>query len=137
MQVLGERAERNDLFKSLACAPAGIAFGQMEDGYVDNVEKEIQRIIAKKVKKDSVNVAGEGIWGSSLPKIHQVLELAVYSEAVYGLLDSGSVSNVMPDELANKLRLEPSPKERRIIVADGSSGSCGGSISRIIFSLVL
>ena len=122
MQVLGDRVERYDFLKSLACAPAGITFGQIANGDVDNVKKELQKIIAKKVKRTSVNVAGEGDRGPSPPNRHQVVELAVYSEAVYGLLDSGAIPNVMSDKLANKLRLELSPTERRIIVADGTSG---------------
>ena len=37
----------------------------------------------------------------------------------------------MSDELASKLRLELPPTERRMIVADGTSGICAGSISGI------
>ena len=131
MQVLGERVERNDFLKSLACAPAGITFGQIANGDVDSVKKELQMIIAQKVKRTSVNVAGEGDRSPSLTNRHQVVELEVYSEAVYGLLDSGAVPNVMSDKVANKLRLELSPTERRIIVADRTSGGCAGSISGI------
>ena len=59
MQMLGERLERYYFFKSLACASAGITFGQIANGDVDNVKKELQKIIANKVKRTSVNVAGE------------------------------------------------------------------------------
>ena len=61
----------------------------------------------------------------------QIVELAVCSEAVYGLLDSGTIPNFISDKLANKLRLELSPIESRIIVVDGISGSWAGSISVI------
>ena len=84
MQVLGERVERYDFLKSLACAPAGITFGQIANGDVDNVKKELQKIIAKKVKRTSVNIAGEDNWRPSPPNRHQVVDLAVYSEAAYG-----------------------------------------------------
>ena len=57
--------------------------------------------------------------------------MAVYSEAVYSLLDSGAIPNVMSYKLVRKLRLELSRTERRIIVAVGTSGSCAGSISGI------
>ena len=130
-QVLGERIERYDFLKSHACAPAGIAFGQIPNEDVDNVKKELQKIIAKKVKRISVNIAGEDDRGPSPPNRHQVVELAVYSEAVYGLLDSGAIPNVMSDKLGRKLRLELSPTERRTIVADGTSRSCAESISGI------
>ena len=42
----------------------------------------------------------------------------------------------MSDRLSNKLRLELSSTERRIIVADGNSGSCAGSILGIAVSFV-
>ena len=95
------------------------------------MKKTLQRIIAKKVKRTSVNVAGEGDQGPSPPNRHQVVELAVFSEAVYRLLDSGAISNVMSEKLVEKLRLELSPTERLVIVADGTSGICAGSISGI------
>ena len=131
IQILGERVERYNFLKSLACAPAGITFGQIANEGVDNVKKELQRIFAKKVKRTSVNATGEGNRHPSKPNHHQVVKLAVFSEAVYGLLDSGAIPNVMSDKLTKKLRLEISPTERSIIVADGNSGSCSGSISGI------
>ena len=131
MQVLSERVERYDFLKSLACALAGITSGQIANGDVDNLKKELQIIIAKKAKRTFMNVAGEGERGNSPPNRHQVVELAVYSEAVYGFLNSWTISNVVLDKLANKLRLELFPTERRIIVAGGTSGSCAGSISGI------
>ena len=131
MQVLGGRVERYGFLESLACAPAGIIFGQIANGDVDNVKKGLQNIMEKRVKRTSLNIAVEGDHGPSTPNSHQVVELVVYSEAVYGLLDSGAIPNVMSDKLANKLRLYLSRTERRIIVADGTSGSCAGSISGI------
>ena len=47
------------------------------------------------------------------------------------MLESGAILNVMPNKLADKLKLELSPTKRRIIVADGISESCAGSISWI------
>ena len=98
MQVLGEIVERCYFLKSLARAPAEITFGQIANGDVDNVKKELLKIIAKKVKRTSLNVAGEGDRGPSPPDLHQVVELAVYSEAVCGSLDSGAIPNVMSDK---------------------------------------
>ena len=60
-----------------------------------------------------------------------VMLIRFHSSFVYGLLDSGAIPNVMSDKLANKLRLELSPMERHIIVTDGTSGSCAGSISGV------
>ena len=51
MQVLGERVERFDFLKSLACASAGITFEQIANGDVDNVKKVLRKIIAKKVQR--------------------------------------------------------------------------------------
>ena len=59
------------------------------------------------------------------------MELAVYSEAVYGFLDSAAVPNVIPDKLANKLRLEISLTESHAIFAHGNSESLVGSVSGI------
>ena len=131
MQVLGERVERYDFGKSLASTAAGITFGQTANGDVDYVKKELQKIIPKKAKRTSMNIAGEGERGTSPQNSHQVVELAVYSEAVYGLLDSGAIPNVMSDMLSSRLRLEFSPTERRVIVADGTSGSYAGSTSGV------
>ena len=78
-----------------------------------------------------MNVAGKGNRGLSHPSHQQLVELAINSEAGYGLFDSGDVPNVMLEKLANKLRLVLSPKERRIIFADGTSRSCARSISGI------
>ena len=131
MHVQVERLERYNSLQSLACAPVGIAFGQKANGDVDNVMSDLQKIITNKVKRTSVNVPGEGNRSPAIPNRHQVLELAVYSEAACILLDSGAIPNVMSDKLAKNLRRERFPTERRIIVADGTSGSCAGSISGI------
>ena len=37
------------------------------------------------------------------PNRHEVVQLTVYSEPVFGLLDSEAIPNVMSDRLANKL----------------------------------
>ena len=65
IQVLGERVERYDLLISFACAPAGITVGQIASGDVDNVKKDLQASIAKKVKITSTIVAGEDDPGTS------------------------------------------------------------------------
>ena len=48
IQVLGQIFDRYDFLKILACAPAGITFGRIANGDVDNVKKELQKIIAKR-----------------------------------------------------------------------------------------
>ena len=48
-------------------------FGQIANGDVDNVKKEPQKIIAKNVKRTSVNVAGEDDRSLSTPNRHQVV----------------------------------------------------------------
>ena len=60
-----------------------------------------------------------------------MLELAVYSEEVYGLLDFDVIPNFMSDKLADNFTWDFSRTERRIIVAYGTSGNCAGSISGI------
>ena len=82
MRILGERVERYDLFNSLVCTPAGITPGQIVNGDVDCVKKELHKIFANNTKRTSMNVAGEGDRGASYPKRRQIVELATYSEAV-------------------------------------------------------
>lgn len=99
--MLGERFESSDFFRSLVLAPAGISFGQTVNGDVDGVQKELRKIIAKKVNKTSVNVAVEGNRDTSPRNCHQVLESALYSETLYGLFDCGAIPNVISRNLAN------------------------------------
>ena len=139
MQMLVERVDRYDFRKSLARAPARNTFGQIANKDIDDAKKELQKLIAKKTKKTSMNVAGEGDRGPSPSNRHQVVESAVYSEAFYGLLESAAIRSATSDKLARKLRLELSSTERRIIVAYGSSGSCTGSIPgiQVIFGSIV
>ena len=51
IQALDVRAERYDFLNSLVRAPAGITFGQIANGDVDKVRKELQKIMAKKVTR--------------------------------------------------------------------------------------
>ena len=51
MQAFRERVERFDFLKSFAWAPAGYAFKQIENWDVDDAKKELQKIIAIKVKR--------------------------------------------------------------------------------------
>ena len=95
-------------------------FGEIANGDVDNVKRDLQKIIDKKVKRTSVDVSGESGRSPSPPKRHQVVEVVVYSEAVCDLLDSGAIPNLMSCKLAKNLRRELSPADRRIIVADGT-----------------
>ena len=134
IQALGERAERYDFLNSLARAPAGITFGQFANGDVDKVRKELQKIIAKKVTRSVVNVTSEDGQRQVPPNLHQFVRLSVYSEPVYGLLDSGAIANVMSDTLADKLRWNLAPTKRRIVVADGSIGDCAGILEEILVS---
>ncbi len=69
------------------------------------------------------------------PNPHQVVKLAVYSEPVFGLLDSGAIPNVMSDTLAEKLRLQLSSTKRRIVLADGSTGDCAEILQEIPVSI--
>ena len=83
------------------------------------------------MRRTSLNVAGEGFRSPSPTNILKLVELALYTGAVYGLLDFRAIPNVMLDKLAMKLRLELYPTEKPMIVADGTSGSCAGSMSGI------
>ena len=95
--MLGKRIERSDFLKSLACAPAGITFGQTANRNAHGVRKELQKIIAKKMKRNSVNVADGGHRGPSTQNRHQLVEFAVYSESIYGLSDSRFILNVISE----------------------------------------
>lgn len=55
----------------------------------------------------------------------------MYSESIYGLLDSGDKLNVMSNSLVKRLRLQLTPTNRRFIVADGTLESCAGIISKV------
>ncbi len=70
------------------------------------MRNELQKIIAKKVTRPEVNVTSKDGERKFLPNRHQVVKITVYSERVYGLLDSGAIPNVMSDTLAEKLRLK-------------------------------
>lgn len=92
---------------------------------MDDVRKDLQKVLSGKANKSSLNVAvEEGGEKFAPPKRHQVVRLTVYSEPVYALLDTGAINNVMSLRLANKLKLDIVPAARRIIVADGTSGGC-------------
>ena len=65
------------------------------------------------------------------PNQHQFVQLTVYSEPDFSFLGSGTIANVMSDRLANKLKLSLAPTERRIVVADGSTGVCKGIVSDV------
>ncbi len=75
-----------------------------------------EKIIAKKITTASVNVTSEEKQMKVLPNRNQVVKLAVYSQPVHFLLDSGDIPNVMSDSLAEKLKLQLSPTKRRIVV---------------------
>ncbi len=134
IEALIVRAERYDFLNSLTRSPAGITFGQIANGDVDKVKKELQNIIANMVTRSAVNVTSEYGQSRVPPNRHQVVKLSVYSEPVYGLLDSGAILNFMSDMLAEKLRLQFSPKKRRILVADGSTRDCAAILEEILAS---
>ncbi len=125
-QALDDLAERYDFLNSLARAPARISFCHIANGDVDKVRKELRKIIAKKVTRSAVNVASEDGQRKVPPNRHQVVTLLGYSEPVYGRLDSGAISNVMPGTLAERFRMNLYSTKSRIVVADGSTGDCAG-----------
>lgn len=53
LQVLGDMVERYYFLNNLARAPAGIAFGQIANGDVDKVSKELPKIIANNQRKNT------------------------------------------------------------------------------------
>ncbi len=119
IQELGERAERYDFLNSLARALARITFRQMANGDIESVGKQFLSIVFDSRNISAVHIASEREKNLLPPNRHQVVQLTVYSEPVFGLLNSGAVPNVMADRLANKLKLSFPMTERRIIVADG------------------
>ena len=127
-QELGKRVEQYDLLTSLAQAQSGITFGQIARGDVDNVRKDLSKAFSSKISKKGVNVAIRDRQDPGVPSRHMFVNLTVYSEQVYALLDTGAIPNVMSVKLADKLRLTPIPTTRRIIVADGTSNSCEGTV---------
>lgn len=83
---------------SLVQALYGITFGQIARGDVDNVRRELQKIFSGKMRKKLVHVADErkDKDDNSLPQNrHTVVNLPVYCEQVYALVDSGAIPNVM------------------------------------------
>ncbi len=130
-EALGERGERYDFLNSLARAPAGITFGEITYGDVDKLRKELQKIVAKKVTRSAVNVTSEDRQRKVPPNRHQVVWITVYSEPVYGILDTSAIPNVISDTLVEKLRLNLTPTKRRIVVADGTTGACTGILEAI------
>ena len=131
IQALGERAGRYEFLNSLARAPAGIKFGQIANGDIDKVRKELRKIIAKKVTTSAVDVTSEDGQRKVPTNRHQVVKLSVYSDSVYRLLGSRDIPNVMSDTLAENLRLKLSSTKKRIVVAGGSTGDCAGLLEEI------
>ena len=83
---------------SLAQASSGITFGQIARGDVDNVRRDLQKILSGKVRNSAVHVTNEeedNAVDHSPPHRHQVIRVTVYSEPFYALLDSGAMPNVM------------------------------------------
>ena len=96
-------------------------FGHIARGDVDDVRKDLQKVLSGKVKMSAVNVAfDEGEEDFAPPKRHQVVKLTVYSEPVYALLDTGAIPNVMSLSSAKKLKFDIFPTAQRIIVANGT-----------------
>lgn len=69
-------------------------------------------MIAKKVKRRSVNISDEYDRGPSLPNSHQVVEFAASSEFVYGLSDSNAIPNVISDKLMKKVKIRTIPNRK-------------------------
>ena len=78
-----------------------------------------------------MNLADDEEKNFTPPNRHQVAKLTVYSEHVYALLDSEAIPNVMSSKLAKKLKLRLESTQRRIVVANGTSGSCDGVVSDV------
>ena len=74
VQVLEKRVEHNESLKILLRAPAGITFRLIANEDIDNLKNEQQKIIAKKVSRTCINVAGEGDYGPSTRNCHQIVE---------------------------------------------------------------
>lgn len=51
--------EKYDLMNNLAQASAGITFGQIDRGEVDNVRKDLEKVLTGRMKNSSFNVVGE------------------------------------------------------------------------------
>ncbi len=102
IQELGERAERYDFLKSLARAPAGFTFGQIPNGDIESVRKQLLSIVSKRRSRSAVHMASEQMKDVMPPNRHQVVQSTVHSEPVFGLSDSEAIPNVMSDRLANK-----------------------------------
>ena len=131
LEALGKRVEQYDLLNNLAQAESGITFGQIARGDVDNIRKDLQKVLSGRVKKTPLNVAGEEEEGHVPPNRHQLVLLTVHSEPVYALLDSGAIPDIMSARLAEKLKLEVEPTNRRIIVANGASEGVKGTVTNI------
>ena len=128
---LRDRAERYDFLNSVASAPTGIMFGQIANGDIESVRKQLLSIVSKRRSKPAVHMASEQEKDVLPPNQHQVVQLTVYSEPDFSFLDSGTIANVMSDRLANKLKLSLAPPERRIVVANGSTGGSKGIVSDV------
>ncbi len=73
IQARDERAERYDFLNSLVRASAGIKFGQIANGDVDKVRKELRKIMVKKVTRSTVNVTSEDGQRRVPPNCHHEL----------------------------------------------------------------
>lgn len=78
-----------------------------------------------------MNVADEEDDEHNPPSRHQLVQLTVYSEPVYALLDSGATPDVMSTSLAQKLKLQVEPTNCRFIVVNGASEIVEGVVTNV------
>ena len=117
-QALGKGAEKYDLTNNLVQESACITFGKIAHIYIDNIRKDLRKVLTDTMKRSYLNVAGEYEEEIIPPERHQLEMLTVYSEPVYAFLDSFAIPDSMSERLAKRFKLEIESTDRIIIVAD-------------------
>ena len=65
----------------------------------------MQKVLNGTVKRSSVNVVGEDEEGLVPPIRHQLIMLAVHSEPVCALLDSGAILDIMSQKNREEIKI--------------------------------
>lgn len=132
-KVIQQHVGAYDVISQLANAPSGLTFGQLMRGDSKEAEKELRRLFTplkaraapRKASKANPAVNPKG------DRVLKVVPVQIYGTSTSALLDTGAVPNLISEELAKHLKLNPKPTLKTITVADGSNSSCIGRLRQI------
>lgn len=124
-----ERAALYDVVSALTNAASGLSFGQILQGEVFRVQKELRKLFGKNTsrRKEILTKRSE----RKSREILKVCPLTVHGQGVYSLLNTGAVPNLISTSLAKQLGLTFSYTKETITLADGTMTICHGAVRNI------